>query len=84
MIREREFRQRDDQRNGIYGEGRSEKGNLGRGTIREMEFMEGDDQRNGIYGEGQAEKWNLWRGTARERDYYGEGRSEKASLGVFS
>ncbi len=50
-----EFRQRDDQRrifmemdnqrNGIYGEGRSEKKNLGRGTSREMVFMERDDQR---------------------------------------
>jgi hypothetical protein len=75
MIREREFRQRDDQRNGIFGEGRSEKGNLGRGTPREMEFMERDDQ---------GERGHLERGTARERDYYGEGRSEKVSLGVFS
>jgi hypothetical protein len=43
-----EFRQRDDQINRIYGEGRSEKWKLGRGTTREMVFMERDDQRNGI------------------------------------
>jgi hypothetical protein len=40
-----EVRQRDDQRNGFYGEGRSEKWNLGRETTREMELMERDDQR---------------------------------------
>jgi hypothetical protein len=42
-----EYRQRDDQRNGNYGEGRPEKWDLDRGTTREMIFMERDDQRNG-------------------------------------
>jgi hypothetical protein len=43
-----EFRQRDDQRNDINGEGRSEQWKLGRGTTRDMVVMERYDQRNGI------------------------------------
>ncbi len=44
--REMEFRQRGDQRNGIYREGRSErKGQLGRGTARERDYYGEDDQR---------------------------------------
>jgi hypothetical protein len=42
------FRQRDDQSNGVFGEGRPEKWNLGRGTTREMEVRQRDDQRNKI------------------------------------
>jgi hypothetical protein len=64
-----EFRQRDDQRNDVYGEGRSEKLYLKRGTIREMEFRQRDDQRNGIYGERRSERKKAF----RERDGQKEG-----------